>query len=213
MVDSVLDRQERQAALQLEADTVSRDLQLDALLATVGQPVRVGSAALGLMVRRDLDVTVVAPALDLGTAQAVAGIGARLAVHPRVRQVRLRDDTGRWNTDPAYPDGLYLGLSYRSVEDRDWNLDIWIVDEPDRQPDLTHIRTMPARLSPDMRSAILCIKDVWADRPEYGTSVRSYDVYTSVLDAGVRTPEQFDRWLVTGRGAPGVSGGPSTFCA
>jgi hypothetical protein len=43
----------------------------------------------------------------------VVAVGARLATHPRIRQVVSRNDTGKWNTDPAYPDGLYLGLSYR----------------------------------------------------------------------------------------------------
>jgi hypothetical protein len=54
--------------------------------------------------------------------------------------------------------------------------------------------TMPARLDPDSRTAILQIKHAWAGRDDYGTSVRSYDVYRSVLDHGVRTPEQFDLW-------------------
>lgn len=67
------------------------------------------------MVRRDLDVTVVCPRLDTAAHERVAALGARLAVHERVRQVRLRNDTGAWNEDPdAYPDGLYLGPSYRS---------------------------------------------------------------------------------------------------
>jgi hypothetical protein len=127
-------------------------------------------------------------------AEAVAQTGARLAVHPRVRQVQFRDDTGVWNTDPAYPDGLYLGLGYRSPQGRDWTLDIWFVDEPERQPDLTHLQAIPPRLTPDLRAAILQIKDAWADSPEYGRSVRSYDVYRSVLDDGVRTPEQFEEW-------------------
>jgi hypothetical protein len=63
------------------------------------------------MVWRDLDITVICPTLE---SEAAAPIGARLAVHPRVRQVLFRNDTGAWNTDPTYPDGLYLGLKYRT---------------------------------------------------------------------------------------------------
>jgi hypothetical protein len=185
---------QRQDQLQAEAEAVNVDLQLDELLSAVGDPVRVGSAALGLMVRRDLDVTVVCPALDTETTAEVARIGARLAVHSRVRQVQFRNDTGQWNVDPTYPDGLYLGLRYRSQQGRDWTLDIWFVDEPERQPDLAHVRALPPRLTLDVRTAILQIKDAWADRYEYGRSVRSYDVYRSVLDDGVRTPEQFGEW-------------------
>jgi hypothetical protein len=188
MTDEMVQRQD---ALQSEADAVCGDLGLDELLSSVGRPVRVGSSALGLMVARDVDITVICPALGLAATAAVAGIGAELAVHQRVRQVRFRDDTGRWNTDPAYPDGLYLGLDYRSPPGHDWNLDIWFVDEPDRQPDLAHLTTLAPRLTPDARLAILRIKQAWADR---GAKVRGFDVYRSVLDDEVRTPEQFDQW-------------------
>lgn len=176
----------QQDELQAEADAVHTDLGLDDLLGGVGNPVRVGSAALGLMVRRDLDVTVVCPRLD---TEAVAQIGARLAVHDRVWQVRFRNDTGAWNTDPAYPDGLYLGVGYQSPQGHKWTLDIWFVDEPDRQPDLAHLRTMPERLTPEARAAILEIKQAWADRPGYS----SFDVYRAVLDHGVHTVAEFER--------------------
>ncbi|MFI9158933.1 hypothetical protein [Kitasatospora aureofaciens] len=191
-----------QAALQAEADAVHADLGLDARLGALGTPVRVGGSALGLMVRRDLDVTVVCPRLDTAAHERVAALGARLAVHERVRQVRLRNDTGAWNEDPdAYPDGLYLGLSYRSPashshcppEDRDWTLDLWFVDDPARQPDLAHLRDLPPRLTPQARTAILRIKHAWAHSPDYGRTVRSWDVYRAVLDGGVRTPEEFER--------------------
>ncbi|MFI5772656.1 hypothetical protein ACIA74_29910 [Streptomyces sp. NPDC051658] len=184
----------QQDTLRSAADGVSADLRLEELLPEVGRPVRVGSYALGLMVRRDLDVTVICPQLDPPTLEAVVRIGAQLAQHQRVRQVRFRDDTGEWNTDPDYPDGLYLGVDCRSVQGQDWTLDIWFVDEPDRQPDLAHLKAMPPRLTSETRSAILEVKRAWADRAEYGKSVKSVDIYRSVLDDHVRTPEQFDEW-------------------
>ncbi|MCD9140959.1 hypothetical protein [Streptomyces albireticuli] len=193
----------RQGSLQAEADEVAADLGLAALLADRGEAVRVGSAALGLMVRRDLDITVVCPELDAATTKAVAGIGAELAVHDRVRQIRFRDDTGHWNTDPLYPDGLYLGVEYRSGAGREWTLDIWFVDEPGRQPDLAHVRALPPRLTDGHRATILRIKEVLAGRPENSPKVPSYDVYRAVLDDGVTTVEEFDAWCARGgdRGA------------
>ncbi|MFD7907655.1 hypothetical protein ACFV4G_36160 [Kitasatospora sp. NPDC059747] len=200
---------QQQDELQVEADEVNKDLGLDELLGRLGDPVRVGSAALGLMVRRDLDVTVVCPRLDAGVHEAVAGIGARLAMHERVRQVRFRNDTGAWNTDPGYPDGLYLGLDYRSPRGHKWSLDIWFVDEPERQPDLAHLRTLPQRLTAEAREAILLIKHAWAESPEYGRSVRSWDVYRSVLDDGVRTVAGFDQWRAGGPSASVVQSSQS----
>lgn len=45
-----------------------------------------------LMVLRDLDVTVTCPDLGVSAAEAVARLGACLAVHPRVRRAQFRDD-------------------------------------------------------------------------------------------------------------------------
>jgi hypothetical protein len=188
-IDELLRRQDQ---LQAEAATVRQDLELDQRLSTLGEVVPVGSAALGLMVWRDLDLTVVCRRPD---AEAVAGAGASLAGHPRVREVRFVDDTGDWNTDPTYPDGLYLGLRCRSLVGEMWKVDIWFVDDPDRQPDLAHARDLPKRLTAETRAAILGVKDAWAGRPEYRRKVRSWDIYTAVLDHGVRTPIQFEAWL------------------
>jgi hypothetical protein len=128
---------------------------------------------------------VICPKLD---AEAVARTGAELAGHPRVREVRFIDDTGDWNTDPTYPDGLYLGLQCRSPVGEVWKVDIWFVADPDRQPDLTHARDLPRRLTAETRAAILVVKDAWAGRPEYGRDVRSWDIYTAVVDHGCGLP-------------------------
>jgi hypothetical protein len=109
--------------------------------------------------------------------------------------VTFRNDSKQWRTSPKYPDGLYLGVGYRSPTNADWTLDIWFVDEPDRQPDLAHMRWMPEKLTPEVRTTILSIKSTWASRPEYGKSVRSFDIYTAVLTDGVGTLEEFDAWL------------------
>lgn len=178
----------RQGELQAQADGVVADLGLDRLLPELGEPVRTGSSALGLMVVPDIDITVVCPALEVA---AVVRVAAELALHERVRVVRFRRDDGRWNAEPdAYPDGLYVGLTYRDDTGPEWNADVWFVTEPDRQPDLAHVRSLPDRITPEARAAILLIKH---SRPDY----RSFDLYRSVLDDGVRTPEDYDRWRIT----------------
>jgi hypothetical protein len=75
---------DRQRALQVEAAQVARDIKLMELAKPLGDPILVGSAALGLMVWRDLDVTVVCPRLDI---DAVVQVGSRLALHARMREV------------------------------------------------------------------------------------------------------------------------------
>ncbi|RKT87265.1 hypothetical protein SAMN05421805_102322 [Saccharopolyspora antimicrobica] len=183
---------EREARTRSEADALVAELGLEAELSAIGSPTRVGSSALRVMVRRDVDITVTCAELDRATHRAVTRLGAELALHEQVREVRLRDDTGRWNTDPMYPDGLYLNISCRDTADHEWTLDIWFVDEPERQPDLTHLRTLAPRLDDAARAAVLAIKHELATRPE--DPIASYEVYRAVLDHGVVTPEEFAAW-------------------
>src|SRR4029453_15184292 len=170
-----------------EADSVVDALGLMAILGSVGRPVRTGSSALGLMVARDIDITTLCPDLD---AEALFRSIAPLASHPRVRQLGFRNDTGHWNTDPAYPDGLYWSVGYVADRGAAWNLALWFTPDGTPQYDLEHLEALPPRLTPETRLAILRIKTAVADRT-WATPVRSYEIYEAVLDHGIRTAEAF----------------------
>ena len=187
---------EAQKRLQAEADEIVRDLQLEHLLGSIGQPIRVGSSAMGLMVRRDIDITIVCPRLDAATLKAFAEIGAELMRKTAsVESVRFRNDTGAWNKEPTkYPDGLYLGLTIRAANEAVWTFDIWAVDQPGRQPDLAHLKNLLPRITTAHREAILRIKQVLADRPKGTDAIPSALVYEAVVDHGIQTIEQFERW-------------------
>jgi hypothetical protein len=189
---------ERQTALQARADEVCRDLDVMALAGTVGTPTRTGSSALGLMVRRDIDITTVGD-LDV---ERVFALGQRLATHPRVWKITFRNDTGHWNKEIArYPDGLYWLVEYVDDAGDPWTLDLWFLAEGTTQFDLEHMKTLPQRLTPDVRAAILRIKEDRQARaaPAPGPSMPSYEIYEAVLDRGVRTPAEFERYLAERR--------------
>ena len=187
--DELLDRQ---AALQARADEVVRDLDVLALAGTVGTPTRTGSSALGLMVRRDIDITTVGD-LDV---QRVFALGQVLAAHPRVRQTTFRNDTGHWNKSADYPDGLYWLVEYVDAAGDGWTLDLWFLAAGTTQYDLEHMKTLPQRLTPEVRAAILRIKEDRQARaaPPPGPNLPSYEIYEAVLDHGVRTPAEFERY-------------------
>lgn len=128
---------ERQRALQEEAAAVLDDLELLPLLQTLGDPVKVGSVALGLMVARDIDLTILCPELDAGRVFEVV---QPLVAHPRVRELRFRNDTGHWNDDSNFTRST---LSTSSL--------------------------LPPRLTPEARLAILRIKDDCLGRPWYSS--------------------------------------------
>jgi hypothetical protein len=60
-------------------------------------------------------------------------------------------------------------------------------------------------ITDEQRLAVLRIKDVWHRLPSYPDQVSGWEIYTAVLRDGVRTPEQFERWL-TANGFPGSDG-------
>ncbi|MGN6128449.1 MAG: hypothetical protein ACTHON_17975, partial [Humibacter sp.] len=118
-----------------------------------------------------------------------------LGVRSDVRAVTFRDDTGRWNTDPGYPDGLYLHVECADDHDDLWTFDIWFVDQPERQPDLRHLTDIGPRITPETQAAILAIKRATQRIDPNGARLPSIDIYRAVLDRGVRTPEEFRRTL------------------
>ena len=148
---------------------------------------------MGLMVRRDVDITIVCPELDATLLEAFTGVAARLMRNTAaVESVRFRNDSDTWNKEPErYPDGLYLGLTVRAASKALWTFDIWAVDQPARQPDLAHLETLLPRLTDAHRRTILAIKHVLAQRPQHPPSAL---VYEAVVDDGIRTLEEFDAW-------------------
>jgi hypothetical protein len=196
----VSDLFDRQKQLQKEAAEIVERLGLEAMLAAIGRPIRVGSSPMGLMVQRDIDITVVCKSLDAGTLRAFSEIGARLMTMDKyVTGVRFRNDTGAWNADPvSYPDGLYLGLSVRAPDKAEWTFDIWAIDRPERQPDLAHLRTLLPRLTEAHREIILTIKHALADSQHAGEArVPSTLVYDAVVGEGIGDIGGFEKWLLT----------------
>ena len=114
-------------------------------------------------------------------------ITSRLLEHPRIRSVQIRNDTGERNRDPStYPDGLFLGIDYRSGES--WELDIWFVDEPERQPDLRHAEWMRAHLTDETRAVILDLKLRLHGMPGYS----SHRIYEAVMEHGIRSITEYE---------------------
>ncbi|MFC4244423.1 hypothetical protein ACFOYW_13680 [Gryllotalpicola reticulitermitis] len=169
-----------QARLQERAEDVRRSLGLDEALGQLGTATLVGSAALGVMVARDVDVTVSVTALGPDELLAISRLAASLAIHSAVREVRFRNDTGAWNIDANYPDGVYLGIECADERGELWTFDIWFVDQPERQPDLRHLREIAPRITPERQAAILAIKWATMGRRPDGSRLPSYEIYAAL---------------------------------
>ncbi len=196
----------RQAALQGEASQAIANLALLERLAPLGEPWLWGSYATGLMVWRDLDIIINTPSLS--PARAFDALRPLLA-HLRIAEARYLNQSSAFNeTGNPADERLFFMLKYQPPQ-RDaaaalpeqWKIDIslWTAPEP-------RVETLPptlitAQLTDETRLAILWIKDVWFRLPSYRESVYCTDVYDAVLVHGVRTPAEFDAYLMA-RGKP-----------
>ncbi len=189
---------QRQNTLQAEAKIVLEDLQLFRLLNPLGSPVLLGSAALGLMVWPDIDITVSYPGLTIDqTIETMRPVYA----HPRVKRVRYLNEVGSFNpTGLDMHDRYYFGVYYHAPSESEWKVDISFWVSVKEHPEPFH-KTIANQLTEDTRLAILWIKDVWYRLPTYRNQVYSVDIYDAVLFHGVRTPAEFDEYLIE-RGKP-----------
>jgi hypothetical protein len=188
----------RQACLEAGAAAILARFDLLPRLRLVGQAELIGSAVLGLMVWRDIDIMVSAP--GLGPAQAFAALDP-LLTNPRVTHVRYLNQRGSFNETALLEDDRYYFAVTLRTDEAEWKFDIsfWTSERSPRE--LSYIDVVRRRLTDETRLAILWIKDVWHHLPSYRTSVLSVDIYDAVLEHGVRTPCAFDAYL-SARGKP-----------
>jgi hypothetical protein len=183
---------QRQKMLQDEAQIVLKELDLVKLLNASGVLRHVGSSALGLMVWRDLDLTVSSPGLSIERAYQIMH---PLYIHPRVKQVRYLNESGPFNpTGLQLHDRYYFAVLYDRAAGSEWKIDIsfWLADGIHPEP--VH-DALEQQLTPETRLAILWIKDSWYGLPVYRHEIYSVDIYDAVLQHGVRTPAEFDSYL------------------
>ena len=199
--DDVLES--RQTELQAEGRRLLDELGVERVLAEVGTVRYAGSFVSGLMSWPDLDVMVLShPGF---TPTDVLALQSRIIAKPGVIGFDYRDQRGARSPTGEARDERYHLPTFVQRGTRLWRLDltIWLRD------DHTNVTMWHEQLrdsiTAEQRSAVLRIKDVWHRRPEYPDLVSGMEIYTAVLEHGVRTAQQFEAWWSTQLpgGAPG----------
>ena len=183
----------RQAVLQAEAGQVLGELELAGVFEELGPLLPAGSYVSGQMCWRDLDLMALAgpdfaPRDVLRLLRRVVGM-------PGVVGFDYRDERG-----PRSPTGQVRDERYHVPVTllrggASWRIDLtlWLHDA---HANVTAWHeALQNRITAEQRRAVLRIKDVWHRRPDYPDQVSGMEIYTAVLDEGVRTPERFAAWL------------------
>jgi hypothetical protein len=183
-----------QDELQAEAREVVRSLGVRELLERAGSVVEHGSSVSGLMAWPDIDFGVTSPGL---TPARAFDIMQPLLTHPHTTMVRYTNEVGERSFSGTPPDErLFFMVYVQHTTDRVWKIDIPFWLYPESRGDEQFTEQLRARLTPETRLAILWLKSLWHSSPLYPTAVGSMDIYTAVLDHGVRDPAAFDAYLV-----------------
>lgn len=180
----------RQRQLQDEAQRVLEDLNLIALLSQAGVVRRTGSSVLGLMVWRDIDLSVSSSGLRIEHAFELLH---PLLTHSRVKQVRYFHQSDHFKLD-GLDERYYFMVFYEPKDQAEWKLDISFWLGKGNHPEPVH-EAIEQHLTPETRLTILQIKQVWYQLPAYRSEVYSTDIYDAVFHHRVRTLTEFDQYL------------------
>ncbi|WP_433362855.1 hypothetical protein ACQPZX_31060 [Actinoplanes sp. CA-142083] len=176
--------------LARQADLQASGAELLGRLGVLGEELMpTGSFVSGLMVWRDLDVmTLGGPGFAV---RDVLGLLERAAGLAGLTGFACADERGeRSPTGERRDERFHVTLS---VEEWRVDLSVWLHD--DHANVTEYHRRLRDELTASQRMTILRIKEVWHRRPEYPDEVGGFDIYTAVLEHGVRTPDEFGKWL------------------
>jgi hypothetical protein len=181
-------------ATSLQADAAEVLGSLDTLFEGIGTPIPTGSFVSGLMVWRDLDVMVLGGP-DFSPHDVLALLGRAVDL-PGVTGFDYLDERHLDEVSQRYHVVIRLG---------EWRIDLSIWLNHDHAEATAFHESMRETLTDDQRMVILRIKDMWHRRPEYPDEVSGFEIYTAVLDHGIRTPADFGAWLLDTKTRPADS--------
>jgi hypothetical protein len=124
----------------------------------------------------------------------VMGLLARIVPRAGVIALDYRDERGpRCVTGQLRDERYHVTLTVEHAARWQIDLTLWLHDLH-RNVTLWH-EELRERITAEQRIAVLRIKDHWHRRPAYPHRIGGLDIYTAVLDDGIRTVDEFAAWL------------------
>lgn len=177
--------------LRREATALLDKEGLLSMLKAVGTTQVIGSYALDTMTWPDIDIS-----MNLPQAQNVElffELAQRIATKFEITKMSYSNHYIR--NFPGYDHGLYWGIQLRYAG-TEWKVDLWGYNDTDYQRHIAEANELFRQLQQADRLAILRIKYVICQQPEYrGNVYNSMAIYRAVLEDKVKSVDGFNAWL------------------
>ena len=174
---------EKSSHLKREAEAILKDLSLLELVGQFGVARLVGSTALDLLVKRDIDIHLLVK--DSNLMDVVDRIYHELLGWHNIKELRISDYRER--------EGVKIGIDSYHGPSGVWDLDIWVTNRAERTG-FAIVERLRGELLPEHRKVIMKIKRAYHKRGELRDGLSTL-IYEAVLDAGVRNLDEFREFL------------------
>jgi hypothetical protein len=168
-----------ESPLKREAERIIEELDLLRLLSAYGEARIVGSVALDLIVKLDIDIHLLVDNLDV--LEVVNGISNSLLTYGNVPEVRITKIPGH---------GIKVGVDKYPSGSGDWSIDILVTNDPSSTA-FDSAERLRASLTPEQRKVILALKRHYYAEGRLRDGM-SHRIYTAVIERGVRTIDEFE---------------------
>ena len=168
--------------LRNEAFEIIEEFGFLEMLEQYGDARLVGSVALDLVVKPDIDFHLLIARSDV--INVAGSIRSSLVADERIREIRVSDFLEN--------DSLKIGIDNLPGRSTEWSIDIWITSDIDTTGFKETDRIM-SLLNEDNRNTILDLKRVYLRRGKLQDSM-SLVIYQAVLEDGVSSLEEFEKY-------------------
>jgi hypothetical protein len=168
-----------ESPLKREAEGIIEELDLLRLLSAYGEARIVGSVALDLIVKLDIDIHLLVDNPDV--LEAVNRISNSLLTYENVPEVRITKIPGH---------GIKVGVDRYPSGSGDWSIDILVTNDPNSTA-FDSVERLRASLTPEQRETILALKRHYYAEGRLRDGM-SHRIYTAVVERGVRTIDEFE---------------------
>ena len=177
----------RSRLIKEQADAIIQDRGLHSMLTRFGDAHYTGSYTLDLMLKKDLDISLVSPELSL---KSFFELGHELAILLRPHSIHYRNTRIK---PIAFrpPEALYWAIVFE-----DWNIDLWVVPESYYRESERYISDIKEALTQERRKCILNIKSLALQDGIYGKTFGSRELYQAVCFENINSYTCFQKWLL-----------------